>query len=88
MLQAAPHTQTLQINALPWLIANTIKIHGNPCLVVHRSNKLSDDDALYRPVVEFLASHPHTVQCGPDERFDFNFKGGMGTVTTYRLAVP
>ncbi len=88
MLQAVPRTQTLQIDALPWLVANTIRIRGDRCLIVQRSTQLSQDDETYRPVLEFLAANPHSVQCGPEISFDEDIKGGFGEVTTYRLAVP
>lgn len=88
MTQAAVHTPTLRIDALPWLIANTIRIHGNRCLVVHRSTELSEDDDRYRPVLEFLAANQYSIQCGPDVGFDDDIEGGLGVVTTYRLAVP
>lgn len=88
MLQANPQTRTLQIDSLPWLVANTINIRGNRCLIVHRSTKLLDDDPRYRPVLEFLEANRHCVQCGPDVGPDRDIAGGLGEVTTYRLEVP
>lgn len=88
MLQALPHTPTLLIASVPWLVARTLIFRGTLVLWVNRSIEIPEAHDMYQPVAKFLEQHQHSVQYGPVEVEDEDMAGCRSVTTIYRLAVP
>lgn len=75
----------VRIEQVPDLVARTINIKHQRVLVVHRNLATDKSSEIYRPVREFLDSHPHEVMVGPEVGPEPTWDWQMGEVTFYRL---